>query len=160
MSLIRRVTPEHPVAVAQETDPLRWLLRWDPFREMTPSWFNRPTVEPTFAPAFDVKENKDAFLFKADLPGMKEPDIEVKVTGDRLVISGKREAEQEDKGETYYAYERTFGSFVRTFTLPDGFDSEHVVADLRDGVLTVVVPKKPLAQARTISIKGGEFKKS
>ena len=161
MSLIRRVTPERPVAqVKAETDPFRWLLRWDPFHEMTPSWFGQPPVEATFSPAFEVKENKDSFLFKADLPGMKEQDVEIKLTGDRLTVSGKREAEREDKDDTYYAYERSFGSFLRTFTLPEGFDAEHVYAELKDGVLTIVVPKKPAAQARAIAIKGGDFKKS
>jgi HSP20 family protein len=161
MSLIRRVTPEHPVApVKAEGDPFRWLLRWDPFREMTPSWFGQPPAESTFSPAFEVKENREAFLFKADLPGMKEPEVEIRLAGDRLTISGKREAEREDKDDTYYAYERSFGSFLRTFTLPEGFDAEHVQAELKDGVLTVVVPKKPAAQARTIAIKGGEVRKS
>ena len=161
MSLIRRVTPEHPVPSAKpEADPLRWLLRWDPFREMTPSWFGQPPAEVTFSPAFEVKENKDSFLFKADLPGMKEADVEVKLAGDRLTVSGKREAEREDKEDTYYTYERSFGSFLRTFTLPDGFDGEHVHAELKDGVLTIVVPKKAVAQARTIAIKAGDIKKS
>jgi HSP20 family protein len=161
MSLIRRITPEHPVApLKSETDPFRWLLRWDPFREMTPSWFGQPPVEATFSPAFEIKENKDGFLFKADLPGMKEQDIEVKLAGDRLAVSGKREAEREDKDDTYYAYERSFGSFLRTFTLPEGIDAEHVQAELKDGVLTIVVPKKATAQAKTIAIKGGDIKKS
>ncbi|TMQ13129.1 MAG: Hsp20/alpha crystallin family protein [Deltaproteobacteria bacterium] len=161
MSLIRRVTPEHPVpSVKPEADPFRWFLRWDPFREMTPSWFGAPPVDTTFMPPFEVKETKDTFLFRADLPGMNEQDIEVKLAGDRLTISGKREAEREEKDDTYYAFERCFGSFLRTFTLPDGFDNEHVFAELKDGVLTVVVYKKPIAQAKTIAIKGGDFKKS
>src|SRR5213078_4439230 len=106
MSLIRRVTPEHPVpSVKPEADPFRWFLRWDPFREMTPSWFGAPPVDTTFMPPFEVKEKKD---------------------------------------DTYYAFERCFGSFLRTFTLPDGFDNEHVFAELKDGVLTVVVYKKPI----------------
>jgi len=160
MSLIRRVTPEHPVAMKPEHDPLRWLLRWDPFREMTPSWFGQPPAEAAFNPAFEVKENKDSFLFKADVPGIKEQDVEVKLAGERLTISGKREAEREDKDDTYYAYERSFGTFLRTFTLPAGFDGEHVQAELKDGVLTVVVPKKAAAQARQIAIKGADLKKS
>jgi HSP20 family protein len=161
MSLIRRVTPEHPMPPAQqEIDPLRWLFRWDPFREMTPSRFAQPAAEMTFSPAFEVKENKDSFLFKADLPGMKEPEIEVSLTGGRLTVSGKREAEREDKGETFYTYERSYGSFVRSFTLPDEIDSDHVQAELKDGVLTIVVPKKAVAQAKTIAIKAGDAKKS
>ncbi|HEX8110789.1 MAG TPA: Hsp20/alpha crystallin family protein [Kofleriaceae bacterium] len=154
------MTPEHPVTPVKENEPFRWLLRWDPFREMTPSWFGEPPVETTFFPAFEVKENKESFLFKADLPGVKEQDVEIKLAGDRLTISGKREAEREDKNDTYYAYERSFGSFLRTFTLPEGFDGDHVQAELKDGVLTVVVPKKAAAQAKTIAIKGADLRKS
>lgn len=161
MSLIRRMTPEHPMPPAPpETDPLRWLLRWDPFREMTPSWFAQPSAEATFSPAFEVKENKDSFLFKADLPGVKEPDIEVNLTGGRLTISGKREAEREDKGETFYTYERSYGNFVRSFTLPDEIDADHVQAELKDGVLMVVVPKQAVVQPKKIAIKAGDAKKS
>lgn len=160
MSLIRRVTPEHPMPRAkQEIDPFRWLLGWDPFREMTPSWFGQPPAEATFSPAFEVKETKDAFVFKADLPGIKQQDLEVKLAGDRLAVSGKREAEREDKDDTYYTYERSFGSFLRTFTLPDGIDGDHVQAELKDGVLMIVVPKKAVAQGRTISVKS-DVKKS
>lgn len=161
MSIIRRATPEHPIPPApREGDPLRWLLRWDPFREMTPSWLGQPMAEATFAPAFEVKETKDSFMFKADLPGMKEADIEIKLTGNRLAIGGKREAEREDKDETFYTYERSYGSFMRSFTLPDGIDGEHVHAEMKDGVLSVVVPKLAVAQGRTIAIKGADAKKS
>jgi HSP20 family protein len=161
MSLIRRVTPEHPIPPAPpETDPLRWLLRWDPFREMTPSWFAQPSAEVAFSPAFEVKENKECFLFKADLPGMKEQDIEIKLNGVRLTVCGKREAEREDKGDTFYTFERSYGSFVRSFTLPDGIDGDHVHAELKDGVLAIAVPKKVVAQAKTIAIKAGDAKKS
>lgn len=127
------------------------LLRWDPFREMAPTWIDREPA--TFAPAFEVKETKDAFLFKADLPGVKDKDVEVKLHANRLTISGKRDAEREDKSDAYYTYERTYGSFLRSFTLPDSIDADHVQADLKEGVLTVAVPKKADAQARTIAIK-------
>jgi HSP20 family protein len=144
----------------RETDPFRWLLRWDPFREMAPSWFGQPSTETGFSPSFEVKENKDGYMFKADLPGVQDKDVEVKLVGDRLTISGKREAEREDKDDTYYAYERSFGSFMRSFTLPSGIDADHVLAELKDGVLSVVIPKKEAAQGKTISIKSGETKKS
>ncbi len=161
MSIIRRANPEHPMPTTQrEPDPVHWLLRWDPFRQMAPSLFSQPTAELTFSPAFEVKETKDGFMFKADLPGMKEQDLEVKLTGSRLTIGGKREAEHEDKGDTYYTYERAYGSFLRTFTLPDGIDGDHVQAELKEGVLSVVVPKKVAAQAKTVTVKTGETKKS
>jgi len=137
----------------REWEPSRWtreLLRWDPFREMLPSV---AMPEPAFSPAFEIKETKDGYVFKADLPGVAETDLEITRTGNRLGISGKRESEHEDKGDTFYAYERSYGSFTRTFTLPDGIDGEHTHADLKDGVLTVVVPKLPEAQPQKIAIK-------
>ena len=139
-----------------EWDPARWmrdLLRWDPFREMSASLPGIPSLE--FAPAFEIKEDKDGYVFTSDLPGVAEKDIEVSRTGNRLTISGKREAEHEEKTDTYYARERSYGSFARSFTLPDGVDGEHIRADLKDGVLRVVVPKKPEAQPQKISIKSG-----
>ena len=161
MSLIRRATPEHPMPTTREADPLRWWMRWDPFREMAP-WLGAPPAAPeaTFSPAFEVKETKEAFLFKADVPGMKETELEVKLTGERLTISGKREAEKEEKDDTFYAYERSYGTFLRAFTLPSGIDADHVHADLKDGVLCVVVPKKAVAQGKTVAIKGADAPKS
>ncbi len=137
----------------REWDPTSWareLLRWDPFREIVP---NFAMAQPAFNPAFEVKETKEGYTFKADLPGVAEKDLEITRTGNRLGISGKRESEHEDKGETFYACERTYGSFTRTFTLPDGIDGEHVHAEMKDGVLTVVVPKLPEAQPQKITIK-------
>ena len=143
----------------REWDPTGWareLLRWDPFREMLPS-FAMP--EMTFNPAFEIKETRDGYSFKADLPGVAEKDLEINRTGQRLTIAGKRESEHEDRGETYYTCERTYGSFTRTFTLPDGIDGEHIRAELKDGVLNVMVPKLPEAKPQKIAIKP-EAKKS
>lgn len=144
----------------RDWDPLRVMremLRWDPFREMAPV----PSLEiPSYSPAFEVKETKDAFVFKADVPGTKEQDIEVHVAGNRLTISGKREAEREDKGDTFYAYERSYGSFARAFTLPDQTDGEHVKAELKNGELTVVVPKTPAAVAKRIPVASGDKPKA
>jgi HSP20 family protein len=154
MSNMIRRTEEPSMA----TSPLRaWrdFLRWDPFQEMAPSWFGPNYTEPTFSPAFEVKETKDGFVFKADVPGVKDKDVEVKLTGTRLAISGKREVEHEDKTDTFYAYERNYGTFLRTFTLPDDIDHDHVQAELKDGVLVVSIPKKAAAPAKMISIKPG-----
>jgi HSP20 family protein len=82
---------------------------------------------------------------------MKE-DIEISTSGNRLQISGKRDAEKETKFDTVYSYERQYGSFVRIFTLPDGADLEHARSELKDGVLTLAIPKLPRAQARKIPI--------
>lgn len=133
-------------------DPSRWFSRmmgFDPFREMMPIVGEERFA---FEPAFEVKETKDGYLFKADLPGVKQSDIDVSVTGNRIQISGKREAEKEEKGDTFYTYERNYGSFTRAFTLPEGVKTENISADLRDGVLNVLVPKTPEAQPKKIPV--------
>lgn len=148
-------------AVARrEWDPfraMRDMLRWDPFRELAPVL---PSELRSFAPAFEVKETKESFVFKADVPGLKEEDLEVNLTGSRLTISGKREAEKEDKNDTYYTYERSYGSFTRTFTLPEQTDATHVKAALKNGELTVVVPKTPAAVSKRIPVSAGDKPKA
>jgi HSP20 family protein len=147
-----------------ESEPGRWardLFHWDPFREMLPTLSTFANLEPAvFAPAYEVKEMKDSYVFKADIPGVEEKDVEITLTGNRLTMTGKREAEHEEKGVNYFACERTYGAFTRSFTLPEGIDAEHIQAELKEGVLTVVVPKTPEAQPRKIGLKGLFAKKS
>jgi HSP20 family protein len=129
------------------------LLGWDPFRTMAPMMGREPMYELGFAPSFEVKETRDAYVFKADLPGVKEGDLEISMSGNTLTISGKREATEREEGDTWYAYERSYGNFSRTFTLPEGADADHAVAELREGVLTLTVPKRPESQPRKIAVK-------
>lgn len=138
---------------------LRSMLRFDPFREMTQLW---PDIERGmgFAPAFEVKETKDAYVIKADVPGVKDGDVEVTLTGNRLTISGKREDEKQEKSDAYYVYERSYGHFTRSFTMPAGVDASAVAANLEKGVLTVTIGKKPELQAKKIAISGEGAKKS
>jgi HSP20 family protein len=156
---IRSQNGGQPVSRRAEWDPVSWarqLFHWDPFREMAPAF----AVEmPAFAPAFDIKETKEGYLFHADVPGVAEKDLEITRTGNRLTITGKRESEKEEKSETYYTSERSYGSFTRAFTLPEGIDGEHIRADLKDGVLTILVPKTPEAQPQKIAVQP-EQKKS
>lgn len=131
---------------------MRSMLSWDPFRELA----TIPTIDEramTFAPAFEVKETKDAYLFKADVPGIEEKDFEVTMTGNRLTVGGKRESEKEDKSDRYYTYERNYGSFSRSFTLPEGTDIDKLRASLEQGVLTITVPKRPEVQPKKIAVK-------
>lgn len=130
---------------------MRDLMRWDPFG----ATLFTGSIEPTLAPAFEVKETKDAFEFKVDVPGVDAKDLDVKLTKNRLTISGKREAEKSDKGDTYYAYERSYGSFTRSFTVPEGVNEDAVRADLKDGVLKISLQKKPEAKPRQVQIKNG-----
>lgn len=130
---------------------MRELLRWDPFREMAPM-FGAAFEHLEWTPSFDVTETKDAFVFKADVPGVKQDDLEISVTENRLQVSGKRESEAEKKTDTVYTYERQYGSFCRSFTLPAGVDVEHARSELKDGVLTLVVPKRAAAQSKKIPV--------
>jgi HSP20 family protein len=138
-------------------DLMREMLRWDPFRDV--EQLARP-MPGTWFPAFEVKETNDAFVFRADVPGLKEDDLEISVTGNRLTISGKREDERKDENDRYFAYERSYGSFTRTFTLPEGVDTEHVNAELKDGVLGLTLPKRPEVQPKKIQLKAGKTAKA
>lgn len=130
---------------------VRALLTWDPFRDLAPFSFGERDAFPV--PAFDIKETKDAYVFKADVPGIQEKDLEVTLTGNRLTVSGKRDAEKEEKADRYYTYERHYGTFTRSFALPDGADFEHLDASLNQGVLTISVPKKPEVQPKKVAVK-------
>jgi len=134
---------------------MRDLLRWDPFHEMAPILSNEI---PAYSPAFEVKESKDSFVFKADVPGVKEQDLEVTTTGNRLTVSGKRESEKEEKEDNYYAFERSYGSFTRSFTLPEQADTVNIHAELKGGELTIVIPKTVAAVAKKIPITGEKTK--
>jgi HSP20 family protein len=136
-------------------DLMREMLRWDPFRDVES--LSRPG---TWVPPFEVKEANDAFVFKADVPGLKEEDLEISLTGNRLTVSGKRDDERRDENERYFAIERNYGTFTRTFTLPDGVDSDHVGAELKDGVLTLTLPKRPEIQPKKIQLKSGKGAKA
>lgn len=152
-SLIRRSEAQPDLLPAAAWEPfrlMRELMSWDPFAEMLPRAGAEPVV---FTPRFEVKETKDAYVFKADLPGIDEKDLDISLTGNRLTVSGKREAEERQESETYYAYERSYGSFSRSFTLPDGADVDHAEADLKNGVLLISIPKRPEHQPRKISLK-------
>ncbi len=145
--------PERALARPRGWDPfetMQELLRWDPFRSNSSS-----SVEDTFVPTFEVKETKDAYHFKADVPGIKEEDLELSVTANRLTVSGHRDEEKRDDDDRYFTYERQYGSFSRSFTLPDGVDTESVQAELKDGVLNVMVPKKPETQPKRIPLRSG-----
>lgn len=152
-NLIRRMDNES-VQMPTAWEPfqlMRDLLAWDPFAEMMPSVARRQ--EAVFTPRFEVKETKDAYVFHADLPGIDDKDLEITLTGNRLTVSGKREAEHREENDRFYAYERSYGSFSRSFTLPDGIDVDHADAELKNGVLMVSIPKRPEHQPRKISLK-------
>ena len=155
-TLIRRNQQEFAPSGASVWDPFRVMrdvLRWDPFRELEAAAGGDYGL---FAPSFDVKENKEGYVFRADLPGVRDEDLEISLTGNRLAISGKREAEKHEQGDTYYASERTYGSFSRSFTLPEQADAAHIKAEMKNGELTIVVPKTSAAVAKKVPISLGD----
>jgi HSP20 family protein len=133
---------------------VRSLLSWAPFRELERSF--EFEEERSFLPAFDVKETDDAFVFFADVPGIKESDVQIQVHGPRLTISGKRAAEEKKEGEKFVRYERRHGTFTRAFTLPESADTAKVSAAMKDGVLTVTVAKKASDQPRTVAVNAAK----
>lgn len=155
-TIVRRPTSENNPSlpsVFSDWDPFRLmdsLLRWEPYQEAAAA---RRWEQGTFVPRFDVKETKNAFHFKADLPGISENDVDISLSGNQLTITGKREAEQQQTGENFFMMERSYGSFSRSFALPTSADVEKIKADLRNGVLTIELPKRAESQPRKISVK-------
>jgi len=98
-------------------------------------------------PAMDVSENADAYKLTAELPGMSEKEIEVALSDGMLTLTGEKKQEKEQKDKNYYLSEREYGSFKRSFTLPDGIDADKISAEFAKGVLTITLPKKPEAKA-------------
>lgn len=107
------------------------------------------------APAVDVVEGEKAYEITAELPGMDEKNIEVKVANGNLTIKGEKQEEKEEKKKDYYLHERHFGSFERSFVMPEGVDADKIEASFKKGILAVMLPKKPEAQkpAKKIEVK-------
>jgi len=114
---------------------------------------------PTFSerrvwPAIDVADSENEIVVKAEVPGCKTEDIDISVHGNTLTISGEKKAEEEKKEKGYYHLERSYGSFRRELSLPDGVDPDKVEASCKNGVLTVTLPKSEKAKAVKIKVKG------
>jgi HSP20 family protein len=105
----------------------------------------------TFAPSFEVKETNDQFVVRADVPGVEEKDVDISLHNGVLSISGTRASEQRNEGDAYYVHERQYGSFSRSFALPDTADGDKVDASLNSGVLTVTIGKRAEAKPRKIA---------
>jgi len=106
-----------------------------------------------FAPPMNISETDKDVVVKAELPGVDPNQIELKVVGNTLSLSGKKDETKEEKGDNFYRSERVFGSFTRSVQLPETVDADKVNAEFRNGVLTVKMPKKPGAMARKIPVQ-------
>ncbi|MGA3268939.1 MAG: Hsp20/alpha crystallin family protein [Verrucomicrobiota bacterium] len=148
------------------------LTRWDPFKDMDDvphrlaNFFGLVSARATaggqelmsvakWAPSVDISEDNKEWLLKADLPEVKKEDVKVTVENGVLTVTGERQFEKEEKDKKYHRIERSYGNFLRSFTLPEGTDGTKVSAEFKDGVLKVHLPKseEAKAKAKTIDVK-------
>jgi HSP20 family protein len=146
------------------------LTRWDPFKEMeelqdrfakmfglTPARHGdggRELMTTTeWLPSVDIIEDEKEYLVKADLPEVNKEDVKVTVEDDVLTITGERKFEKEEKGKKYHRIERSYGNFLRSFTLPAAADGSKVTAEFKEGVLKLHLPKSEKAKQKTVDVK-------
>ncbi|MCS6284585.1 MAG: Hsp20/alpha crystallin family protein [Nitrospira sp.] len=144
------------------------LMRWDPFRELEDMsdrlnrMFARPAVRTNgketltvadWSPTVDISETDGEYLIKAELPEVKKDDVKVTLEDGILTIQGERRREKDEKTTKYHRVERSYGSFVRSFSLPDQVDENGVKAEYRDGMLNLRIPKSEKAKPRAIEVK-------
>ncbi len=151
------------------------LIRWNPVRDLTTfpsgvlnmqremnkmfdSFFRGSTGDEfmnlsAWTPAADIAEHDDAFVVKAELPGLTKEDVKITVRDNVLTIQGEKKQESESKESNYRSIERTYGSFQRSFTLPTSIKSDKIDASFKDGVLSITMPKAEDARPKQIEVK-------
>lgn len=119
--------------------------------------FNRMLSEPQsnrpWAPAVDIYETENELVLKADVPDVESKEVDVRVENQTLTIAGQRKFEKQDSAAGYHRMERSYGTFTRSFAIPNTFDTEKIGASYKNGVLTVTLPKKEAAKPRQIKIE-------
>ena len=143
------------------------LVRWDPFRELTTlqnrmnrlfgDTLSHGTGENSFqtwVPAVDIFERGDDLVLRAELPGVDKDGLDLRVEGNVLTLHGERRRDDSVSEESYHRVERSYGSFTRSFTLPNTVDGTRIEANYRDGILEVVLPKAEDALPKRIEVKG------
>lgn len=139
------------------------LARWDPFDEMerlTSRFFGDRSrrEERELSPAVDVFEKDEEIELRVELPGLKPEEVQIDVTDGVLTVSGERKLEHDEEREGYRRIERSYGRFVRSFTLPQNVDQDDVQAAMEHGVLRLTLPKREVQRGRRIQIGAGEQK--
>ena len=145
------------------------LVRWDPFRELEEMsdrlnrMFARPETRTSngketmiiadWTPPVDISETEGEYQIKAEIPDVRKDDVKVTVEDGVLTIQGRRNQEKEEKGTKYHRIERSYGSFARTFSLPDVIEADKVNAEFKDGVLNLRLPKSEKAKPKAIEVK-------
>jgi HSP20 family protein len=124
------------------------------FRDMVPRHlFHEEEFTGGWEPLVDVYETDKGFVLKAELPGMKEEDVHVNIEGNILTFTGERKREEEITKEHYHRTERYYGSFCRSFAIPESVDREHIKATFRSGVMKLDLPKKEEVKPKEIKIE-------
>jgi HSP20 family protein len=145
------------------------ITRYDPFRDLrmlqdevnrlfssnlSRSFGDEGIARGAWAPTVDIYENKDQIVLEAELPGMNREDFELSIENNVLTLRGERRFEKRDESDNYHRVERSYGSFTRSFTLPQTVSPENVTAEYKNGVLRVVLQKREEVKARRIEIAG------
>lgn len=145
------------------------IVKYDPFRELRslqdemtrlftgvmPANFNREEMtHGAWAPSVDIYEDKERLILEAELPGMNRDDFEISVENNVITLKGERKFEKKTEGDNYHRVERSYGTFTRSFTLPQTVTAEGAAADFENGVLRVSLPKREETKARRIEITG------
>ncbi len=150
-----------------EQEMPRSLMPWSPWRDMmnmrdmVDRFFEEPSrgVSEAFHPTVSVRETDKQLIIEADLPGVRQEDLDVEIEDDKVTIKGERKYEKEVKREDYYHMESSFGSFSRMIALPSYVEADKAVAEVKEGVLTVIIPKKEQKKAKKLVIKAQKEKK-
>ena len=147
------------------------MVRWDPFRELddmterlnrlfgrslparTTETGREALTVPDWSPVVDIAETPEEYVIKADLPDVKKENVKVTVEAGVLKVEGERRRETEEKNRKYHRVERSYGSFMRSFVVPETVDPSKVRADFKDGVLHLHLPKSEKAASRSIDVK-------
>jgi HSP20 family protein len=130
------------------------LTVWNAFNDMfNDEFWGRPlAAQRSFVPSVDIGEDENNYLVTADLPGMKPEEIDIQVENNVLTIRGERKSETRGKQQGYHRVERYYGSFQRSFSLPEGVNSEAIEANVENGTLTLRVPKPATAQPKRVKV--------
>ena len=123
------------------------------FQDTVNRLFSDQTAARPWAPSVDIFETDNELVLKADVPGVAFKDIDIRIENGTLSLKGERKFEREENNKGFHRMERSYGSFVRYFTVPDSVDSENVKADYQGGVLTVTLPKKEIAKPKSIKVQ-------
>jgi HSP20 family protein len=143
------------------------IIKWDPFRDLitlrekmnrlfedavTSRGEEKDLILSAWSPAVDIYENENELVLTAEVPGLEEKDVEIKIEDNTLSVRGERKFEKETKEENYHRIERSYGTFYRSFTLPNAIDQDKIQAEHENGVLKITMPKRTELKPRKVKI--------